>query len=69
MIGLCSGDKLRCLHAKLFIPRISTYTTKAEIEETRLKLNAERTIKQNKAAEIGKNIAYNYTVTCIMCAV
>jgi hypothetical protein len=26
-------------------------TTKAEIEEKRLKLNAERTIKQNKAAE------------------
>jgi hypothetical protein len=25
-------------------------TTEAEIEETRLKLNAERTIKQNKAA-------------------
>jgi hypothetical protein len=35
----------------------------------RLKLNAEKTIKQNKAAETGKNIAYNYTVTCIMCAV
>jgi hypothetical protein len=41
----------------------------AEIEEKRLKLNAERTIKQNKAAENGQNIAYNYTVTCIMCAV
>jgi uncharacterized protein YaiL (DUF2058 family) len=41
----------------------------AEIEEKHLKLNAERTIKQNKAAETGKNIAYNYTVTCIMCAV
>jgi hypothetical protein len=26
-------------------------TTKAKIEEKRLKLNAERTIKQNKAAE------------------
>ena len=35
----------------------------------RLKLNAERTIKQNKAAENGKIIAFNYTVTCIMCAV
>jgi hypothetical protein len=44
-------------------------TTEAEIEEKCLKLNAERTIKQNKAAENGKNIAYNYTVTCIMCAV
>jgi stalled ribosome alternative rescue factor ArfA len=57
-------------------------TTEAEIEEKRLKWNAERTIKQNKAAaailkdylfqkkmETGKNIAYNYTVTCIMCAV
>jgi hypothetical protein len=44
-------------------------TTEAEIEEKRLKLNAEGTIKQNKAAENGKNIAYNYTVTCIMCAV
>ena len=57
-------------------------TTEAEIEEKRLKLNAERTIKQNKAAaailkdylfqkkmETSKNIAYNYTVTCIMCAV
>ena len=44
-------------------------TTEAEIEVKRLKLNAERTIKQNKAAEIGKDIAYNYTVTCIMCAV
>ena len=44
-------------------------TTEAEIEETRLKLNVERTIKQNKAAENGKNVAYNYTVTCIMCAV
>ena len=44
-------------------------TTEAEIEEKRLKLNAERTIKQNKAAENGKNIAYIYTVTCIMCAV
>ena len=45
-------------------------TTEAEIEEKRLKLNAERTIKQNKAAETGKNIAFNYTVTCIiMCAV
>jgi hypothetical protein len=29
-------------------------TTEAEIEEKRLKLNAERTIKQNKAAETGK---------------
>jgi hypothetical protein len=29
-------------------------TTEAEIEENRLKLNAERTIKQNKAAETGK---------------
>ena len=44
-------------------------TTEAEIEEKRLKLNAERTIKQNKAAENGKNTAYNYTVTCIMCSV
>jgi hypothetical protein len=44
-------------------------TTEAEIEEKRLKLNAERTIKQNKAAETGKKIAYTYTVTCIMCAV
>ena len=44
-------------------------TTEAKIEEKRLKLNAERTIKQNKAAETGKNSAYNYTVTCIMCAV
>jgi hypothetical protein len=44
-------------------------TTEAEMEEKRLKLNAERTIKQNKAAVNGKNIAYNYTVTCIMCAV
>jgi hypothetical protein len=44
-------------------------TTEAEIGEKRLKLNAERTIKQNKAAENGKNIAYNYTVMCIMCAV
>ena len=43
-------------------------TTKAEIQEKRLKLNAERTIKQNKAAENRKNIAYNYTVTCIMYA-
>ena len=41
-------------------------TTEAEIEEKRLRLNAERTIKQNKAAETGKNIAYNYTVTCII---
>ena len=41
-------------------------TTEAEIEEKRLKLNAERTIKQNKAAETGKNIAFNYTVTCII---
>jgi regulator of replication initiation timing len=31
-------------------------TTEAEIEEKRLKSNAERTIKQNKAAENGKNI-------------
>jgi hypothetical protein len=44
-------------------------TTEAEIEEKRLKLNAERTIKQNKAAETGKNIAFNYIVTCIICAV
>jgi hypothetical protein len=44
-------------------------TTEAEIEEKRLKLNAERIIKQNKTAENGKNIAYNYTVTCIICAV
>ena len=44
-------------------------TTEAEIGEKRLKLNAERTIKQNKAAETDKNIAYNYIVTCIMCAV
>jgi formylmethanofuran dehydrogenase subunit D len=29
----------------------------ADIEEKRLKLNAERTIKQNKAAETGKHIA------------
>jgi hypothetical protein len=27
VIGLCSGDKHRCLRAKLFIPRISTYKT------------------------------------------
>ena len=44
-------------------------TTEAEIEDKRLQLNAGRTIKQNKAAENGKNIAYNYTVTYIMCAV
>jgi hypothetical protein len=45
-------------------------TTEAEIEEKRLKLNAERTIKQNNAAENGKNIAYNYIYcNCIMCAV
>jgi hypothetical protein len=44
-------------------------TTKAEIGKKRLKLNAERTIKQNKAAENGKIIAYNYTVTCIVCTV
>jgi hypothetical protein len=44
-------------------------TTEAEIEEKRLKLNAERTIKQNKTAKNGTNIAYNYTVKCIMCAV
>jgi hypothetical protein len=31
-------------------------TTEAEIEEKRLKLNAERTIKQNKAAENGGRI-------------
>ena len=43
-------------------------TTEAEIEEKRLKLNAERIIKQNKTAENVKNIAHNYTVTCIMCA-
>jgi hypothetical protein len=36
-------------------------TTEAEIEEKHLKLNAERTIIQNKAAENVKNIAYNYT--------
>jgi hypothetical protein len=36
-------------------------TTEAEIEEKHLKLNAERTIKQNKAAETGKNIAFNNT--------
>ena len=29
-------------------------TTEAEIEEKRLKLNAERTIKQNKAVELAK---------------
>jgi hypothetical protein len=33
-------------------------TTETEIEEKRLKSNAERTIKQNKAAENGKNM-YN----------
>ena len=44
-------------------------TTEAEIEEKRLKLNVQRTIKQNKAAGTGKNIAFNYTVTYIMCAV
>ena len=32
-------------------------TTEAEIEEKRFKLNSERTIIQNKAAENGKNIA------------
>jgi formylmethanofuran dehydrogenase subunit D len=42
---------------------------KLKLKEKRLKLNAERTIRQNKAAENGKNIAYNYTVTCMMCAV
>ena len=65
----------------MYCKRFAT-TTEAEIEEKRLKWNAERTIKQNKAAaamlkdylfqkkmETGKNIAYNYTVTCIMCAV
>jgi hypothetical protein len=41
-------------------------TTEAEIEEKRLKLNAERTIKQNKAAETGKNIAYNYHVVAFL---
>jgi hypothetical protein len=30
------------------------------MKKKRLKLNAERTIKQNKAAENGKNIAYNF---------
>jgi hypothetical protein len=49
--------------------KIFATTTEAEIEEKRLKWNAERTIKQNKAAETGKHIAYNYTVTCIICAV
>jgi hypothetical protein len=45
-------------------------TTEAEIEGKKIKkLNAERKTKQNKAAENGKNVAYNYTVTCIMCAV
>ena len=45
-------------------------TTEAEIEEKKIKKwNAERKTKQNKAAENGKNVAYNYTVTCIMCAV
>jgi hypothetical protein len=37
-------------------------TTEAEIEEKRLKLNAERIIKQNKAAENG-NIRQN-SMTC-----
>jgi hypothetical protein len=44
-------------------------TTEAEIEEKRLQLNAERTIKQNKASENGKNIAYNYTVMYHVCSV
>jgi hypothetical protein len=44
-------------------------TTEVEIEEKRLQLNAERTIKQNKASENGKNIAYNYTVMYHVCSV
>jgi hypothetical protein len=36
------------------------------LKKKRLKLNAERTIKQNIAAETGKNIAYNYTVVSLM---
>jgi Fe-S cluster biogenesis protein NfuA len=36
---------MECKGCKIFAT-----TTKAEIEENRLKLNAERTIKQNKAA-------------------
>ena len=48
-------------------------TTEAEIEEKRLKLNAERTIKQNKAAVLFWRITYfkrkliakeNVTYTC-----
>ena len=46
-------------------------TIEAEIEEKLLKLNAERTIKQNKAAAaILKDYLFQKKiVTCIMCAV
>jgi hypothetical protein len=44
-------------------------TTEAEIEEKRLKLNAERTIKQNKAAENGKilHTIILSRVSCVQC--
>ena len=122
MIGICHENKHWCLHAKLFIPCISTYknattwvlsmnfhqrhassgltgwpntiirsccvlsafiinksktmeskcckrfaTTEAEIEEKRLKLNAERTIKQQKMAKILHTIIYTVTVSCVQC--
>jgi hypothetical protein len=35
-------------------------TTEAEIEEKRLKLNAERTIKQNKAIQPLRSIVYTF---------
>jgi len=41
-------------------------TTEAEIEENSFKLNAERIIKQNKAAENGKHIAYVYHVCSVI---
>jgi hypothetical protein len=78
MLAVSLDDIISCVLSAFIINKSKTMeskgykrfvTTEAEIEEKRLKLNAERTIKQNKAAENGKNIAYNYTVTCIMCAV
>ena len=45
-------------------------TTEAEIEEKRLKLNAERTIKQKKQQKMTKilhTIIYTVTVSCVQC--
>jgi hypothetical protein len=61
----CKASRRRALQ-KICTCSLTHDVSSLEDDNVFLKLNAERTIKQNKAAETGKNIAFNYTVTCII---